>query len=109
MKVCGEKEINFRSALRWLRRKWGVKRLLCEGGGELNGALFRAGLVNELHVTVCPRVFGGRGAPTIAEGLGAGTLARAARLKLRSARRRGNEMFLAYEGGGRCYCRTLPG
>jgi 5-amino-6-(5-phosphoribosylamino)uracil reductase len=96
VKICGAREVNFRSALRWLRRKRGVRRLVCEGGGELNDALFRAGLVNELHLTVCPVIFGGRAAPTIAEGLGARTLARAARLELQSVRQRGNEMFLVY-------------
>jgi len=96
VKICGTKEINLRSALRWLRKEWGIKRLLCEGGGELNDALFRAGLVNELHLTVCPKIFGGRAAPTIADGLGAGSLARAARLELQSARRQGEEMFLVY-------------
>lgn len=96
VKVCGAKEINFRQALRWLRAKWGVQRLLCEGGGELNDALFRAGLVSELHLTICPKIFGGRSAPTIADGLGAGVLAQAARLELKSARRRGDEMFLVY-------------
>ena len=39
--------------------------LLCEGGGELNDALFRGGLVNELHLTICPKIFGGRHAPPI--------------------------------------------
>jgi len=96
VKICGAKEINFRSAFRWLRRAWGIKRLLCEGGGELNDALFRAGLVNELHLTVCPRIFGGRTAPTIADGLGLGALPRAVLLECHSARRHGNEMFLVY-------------
>jgi len=96
VKICGAREINFPRALRWLRQKWGIKRLLCEGGGELNDALFRAGLVNQLHLTVCPKVFGGRTAPTIADGLGAGSLARAAQLELESARRLGDEMFLVY-------------
>ena len=100
VKVCGAKELDFHSALRWLRRKWGVRRLVCEGGGRLNDALFQAGLVNELHLTVCPRVLGGRNAPTIADCLGAGVLAQAARLKFRSARRRGDEMFLVYRAGG---------
>src|SRR5258708_5988535 len=45
--VFGEKELDLAAALHWLRKKWGVKRLLCEGGGEINGALFHAGLVNE--------------------------------------------------------------
>jgi riboflavin-specific deaminase-like protein len=96
VKICGAKEINFPRALRWLRAKWGIKRLLCEGGGELNEAFFRAGLVNQLHLTVCPKVLGGRTAPTIADGLGAGSLARATKLQLESARRQGDEMFLVY-------------
>lgn len=94
--VCGRKEIDFASALKWLRQKWNVKRLLCEGGGELNEALFRANLVDELHLTVCPRIFGGRTAPTIADGIGAETLSGATRLRLHHFRRVGDEMFLVY-------------
>jgi riboflavin-specific deaminase-like protein len=96
VKLCGTKEIDFPRALRWLRAKWGIKRLLCEGGAELNDALFRAGIVNQLNLTVCPRIFGGRTAPTIADGVGAGSLARAARLELESARRQDDVMFLVY-------------
>jgi riboflavin-specific deaminase-like protein len=96
VKICGTREINFPRALRWLREKWGIKRLLCEGGGELNDALFRARVVDQLHVTVCPKVFGGRTAPTIADGLGASSLARAAQLALVSARRHDDEMFFVY-------------
>ena len=94
--ICGKREINFPAALRWLREKWGVKRLLCEGGGELNGALFRAGLVDELHLTICPKIFGGREAPTIADGIGAPALAEAAPFALRSLKRIGGELFLVY-------------
>jgi riboflavin-specific deaminase-like protein len=96
VQICGTREIDFRRALGWLRQTWGVKRLLCEGGGELNDALFRAGLVDELHLTVCPGIFGGRAAPTIADGRGAGKLARAARLELRSVRRAQDELFVVY-------------
>jgi riboflavin-specific deaminase-like protein len=96
VKVCGDKEINFPASLRWLRTKWGVKRLLCEGGGELNDAMFRAGLVDELHLTVCPLVFGGRGAPTIADGMGFQKLATATQLELKSATRAGKELFLVF-------------
>ena len=96
VKVFGEREINLRVALRWLQRTRGVNRLLCEGGGELNDALFRAGLVDELHLTVCPKIFGGRHAPTIADGLGFPNLAAAARFELQSSRRVGDEMFLVF-------------
>ena len=96
VKIFGNKEINFSQALRWLRQTWHVKRLLCEGGGEVNGALFRAGLVDELHLTISPAIFGGRAAPTIADGVGASTLNQGTQLKLKSAKRHGDEMFLIY-------------
>jgi riboflavin-specific deaminase-like protein len=101
VKICGARQIDFPRALGWLRQKWGVQRLLCEGGGELNDALLRAGLVDELHLTICPKIFGGRTAPTIADGLGVTTLVRAVQLEQRSARRTGDEMFLVYRVRGR--------
>src|SRR3954470_15921812 len=42
----------------------GVRHLLLEGGGELNFSMLRAGLVDEVYLTVCPFLFGGRTAPT---------------------------------------------
>jgi riboflavin-specific deaminase-like protein len=99
VKVCGKTEINFRFALRWLREKWGVKRLLCEGGGALNDALFRAGLVDEIHLTFCPKIFGGRTAPTIADGLGFPQLADSAKFELTSLRRVKAELFTVFSRG----------
>jgi riboflavin-specific deaminase-like protein len=96
VRVSGGEEIDFVSALRWLQQRWQVQRLLCEGGGELNDALFRAGLVDEVHLTFCPKVFGGRLAPTLAEGAGRLCLADAAGFKLTSFRRRGDELFTVY-------------
>jgi len=96
VKVCGKSEINFRLALRWLKKTLNVNRLLCEGGGELNDALFRAGLVDELHLTVCPKVFGGRNAPTISDGSGFARLAHAAEFELNSSRRVAGEIFLVF-------------
>jgi len=96
VKVCGRHEINFREAFCWLRGKWGVKRLLCEGGGGLNDALFRAGLVDELHLTICPKIFGGRNAPAIADGRGFRRLAEALPLQIKSFKRIGNEFFAVF-------------
>jgi 5-amino-6-(5-phosphoribosylamino)uracil reductase len=96
VKVYGRHEINLHAALRWLRKKWGVKRLLCEGGGELNAALFRAGLVDELHLTICPKIFGGREAPTIAGGRSLHTLAKATPLQIESFKHIGHEIFVVF-------------
>lgn len=107
--VCGAREIAFGPALRRLREQWNVERLLCEGGGELNDALFRGGLVDELHLTICPNVFGGRQAATISDGIGFRTLMGTARLRLNSLRRMGNELFLVFgtpQGRGRNRRRT---
>jgi riboflavin-specific deaminase-like protein len=96
VKVCGQQEINFCEAFCWLRGKWGVKRLLCEGGGGLNDALFRAGLVDELHLTICPKIFGGHNAPAIADGKGFRRLARALPLQIKSFKRVRNEVFAVF-------------
>ncbi|MBI5799574.1 MAG: dihydrofolate reductase family protein [Verrucomicrobia bacterium] len=96
VKMTGTRDVDFAVALRWLRAEWNVKRLLCEGGGELNDALFRAGLVDELHLTICPRVIGGRLAPTIADGLGFQNLSDAFQLKLNSTKRVGDELFCVF-------------
>jgi riboflavin-specific deaminase-like protein len=96
VKICGDTAIDFRLALQWLHDQWRVKRLLCEGGGELNGALFAADLVDELHLTICPHILGGRLAPTIAGGQGIPSLAQAIPLELQSMKRAGAELFLVY-------------
>jgi riboflavin-specific deaminase-like protein len=96
VKMFGDKQLDFLAAFRWLREQWKVKRLLCEGGGELNGALFGADVVDEIHLTLCPQIVGGRAAPTIADGEDVPHLADAKQFKLTSAKRVGDEMFLVY-------------
>jgi len=96
IKITGSAEIDMRASLRWLFEKWGVRRLLCEGGGELNDALFRAGVVDEIHLTICPKIFGGRNAPTIADGQGFPRLANAAKFKMLSKKLIKGELFTVF-------------
>lgn len=98
--VGGTDEVDLPAALRWLRTEWKVRRLLCEGGGELNDALFRAGVVDELHLTLCPFIVGGRTAPTICDGEGFPRLAAAYPLRLVKRRQVGPELFLTYVAPG---------
>jgi riboflavin biosynthesis pyrimidine reductase len=53
--------------LRSLRDE-GVRALLCEGGPTLHGALQAAGLVDELFLTIAPKLSGGGVPPRILEG-----------------------------------------
>ena len=99
----GEKELDFRAALKWLRQEWKVKRLLCEGGGEVNAALFRAGLIDEVYHTLCPIIFGGRHAPTMADGVGVSAVADGTRLRLKSLKRVGDELFLVYRAAKKAW------
>lgn len=62
---AGEHELNLASALEFLNRELGVKRLLVEGGGGSNGAFLRAGLIDEISLAIYPAVDGTKGAPSV--------------------------------------------
>ena len=52
----------------YLQETHGVRSVLCEGGPTLNSYLFAAGLVDELFLTLNPKVAGGAAALTIVAG-----------------------------------------
>lgn len=59
--VADTAEIDLASALETLASRFGIRRLLLEGGGGINGSMFAAGLVDELHVLIAPALDGGDG------------------------------------------------
>jgi riboflavin-specific deaminase-like protein len=59
--------VDLGTALRRLRQERGIRLLLCEGGPRLHAALHAAGLVDEMFVTVAPKLAGGEG-PRMIEG-----------------------------------------
>jgi riboflavin biosynthesis pyrimidine reductase len=81
----GKTKIDLKCVLAKLARAFGIKRLLLEGGGKINGSFLAAGLIDELSVLVGPIADGGIGTPTLFDakkGLGP-----ARRLKLQSVER----------------------
>jgi riboflavin biosynthesis pyrimidine reductase len=61
-------ELTLTTAMRRLRSDYGVRSLLCEGGPTLFGALVREGVVDELFLTLSPKLAGGGRGPTITSG-----------------------------------------
>ncbi|HVY78716.1 MAG TPA: dihydrofolate reductase family protein [Solirubrobacterales bacterium] len=69
----------------------GVRAVICEGGPTLHGSLQAAGLVDELFLTIAPKLAGG-GAPNILEG----GLGEVAELELAWLLEHDGELFARY-------------
>jgi riboflavin-specific deaminase-like protein len=67
---AGGEHVDLAAGVRRLRDELGFGQLLCEGGPALNAGLLDADLVDELCVTVAPRLLGAPGRPLV-EPLGA--------------------------------------
>jgi 2,5-diamino-6-(ribosylamino)-4(3H)-pyrimidinone 5'-phosphate reductase len=93
--ISGGAKVSPRKILRELERR-GVRRAIVEGGGTLMWDFARENLIDEYHVTLTPRILGGKDAPTLVDGLGF-TGKESLRLKLVSVKRRGSELFLIYK------------
>jgi 2,5-diamino-6-(ribosylamino)-4(3H)-pyrimidinone 5'-phosphate reductase len=78
--------------------KMGLKKILVEGGGELNWSLLRLGIVDEMTVTIAPKIAGGRLATTLVEGDGFDEIAQGIQLQLkRIDRKKTDELVLYYQ------------
>ncbi len=82
--------VDLTALLRSLREE-GVRALLCEGGPTLHGALQAAGLVDELFLTIAPKLTGS-GAPNILEG----ALSEVSELELAWLLEQDGELFARY-------------
>ncbi len=59
--VSEDEAMDIGAMLEVLGRELGLKRLLLEGGGHINGSLLAAGLVDEISLLVAPAIDGGDG------------------------------------------------
>ncbi len=86
-------EMTLTTAFRHLKRHHGVGLVLCEGGPTLFGALLQEGLVDELFLTLSPKLAGGGVGPTIASGP---ELTEPAGVRLRWLLEREGALYLRY-------------
>src|SRR5258707_3324098 len=61
-------ELTMTTVMRHLRSDFGIRSLLCEGGPTAFGSLLDDRLVDELFLTLAPKLVGGGPSPTISNG-----------------------------------------
>lgn len=92
----GKTELNLKKVLEKLRKELGIKKLLLEGGGKINGTFLAEDLIDELSVLLVPVADGAVGTPSlfdVREGKGP-----ARHLKLVSIeKRKGDMVWLRYK------------
>jgi riboflavin biosynthesis pyrimidine reductase len=89
--------IDFAAALAKLRRHFGIRKLMLEGGGRINGSLLHAGLIDELSILLSPVIDGDSGTTGLFETnpLRQGLHSRALSLR-KITRRSGGVLWLRY-------------
>jgi len=95
MVELGAETVAMPDLLAWLTAR-GLRTVVCEGGGELAAQFFSARAVDELYLTLVPRVLGGSRAPTLAGGPGL-PLDAVPDGRLASLERIDDDLFLRYE------------
>ena len=95
--VYGNGKVNLRNLFQQLE-KMGLKKIIVEGGGEINWSVLKLGLVNELVVTISPVIIGGRDAKTLVEGKGFTNISDGIKMKLSNTIiQNKNEIVLFYK------------
>lgn len=89
--VRHDKFVNVVEALRQLHADFGIQALICEGGPGLHNQLEGAGIVDDLFLTIAPKLAGGEG-PRIIEG----DLPAVAELELAWLLEQDGELFARY-------------
>jgi 2,5-diamino-6-(ribosylamino)-4(3H)-pyrimidinone 5'-phosphate reductase len=91
----GRKRINLGRVLEDLKKSFGIRKLLLEGGGSINGSFLEADLIDELSILVAPVADGSIGTPTLFDASPRGV---ARRLTLKSVeKRKGGIVWLRYK------------
>jgi 2,5-diamino-6-(ribosylamino)-4(3H)-pyrimidinone 5'-phosphate reductase len=80
----GKTKIDLERVLEKLAGAFGIKRLLLEGGGKINGSFLAANLIDEMSVIIAPVADGSIGTPALFD---VETKSRARNLKLMSIRK----------------------
>jgi riboflavin biosynthesis pyrimidine reductase len=99
--VAGKSSLDLSRAVRLLGKHFGIRTLLLEGGGHINGAFLQARLIDEVSLLVAPGIDGRRGIPAVFDGIDP-TPTKAVPLKLKSVvQRRNGILWMRYKVVGK--------
>ena len=91
----GHGQVDLRKLMKILGAR-GIDSILLEGGGMLNDSALRAGIVNEVHAFIAPKLFGGNDARTPVAGTGIALPDEAVMLEFRRAEQIGEDLLIEY-------------
>ncbi len=86
--VAGTASVDLVRAVDLPGEHFGIRTLLLEGGGHINGAFLQAGLVDEISLLLMPGIDGRHDIPAVFDGLSP-TREEAVPLELKSVEKRG--------------------
>ncbi len=89
--LAGSPDVDLPLALDKIGERFGVRTLMLEGGGGINGSMLRAGLVDEVSVLVAPVVDGRAGTAALFDVEGANVAPH--RLKLQAVEQRADDVL----------------
>ncbi len=95
--VCGEGRLVSVKILLQILRKLGIRKILLEGGGALNWSMLSTGLLDEISVSITPRILGGEKAVTLVEGKGTPLVKNGVKLKLLNTTKYGPDLVVRYK------------
>jgi len=96
--ISGErgKKVDLDNALKQLESEFGIKKILVEGGGEINWSIIKNNLFDKLIITISPLAIGGRDAITLIEGKGFDSIRECVKLELSKILKKSNGEIVVY-------------
>ncbi len=95
--VSGKSSVDLTNAVNQLGEHFGIRTLLLEGGGHINGAFLEADLVDEVSLLVVPGIDGRHDIPAVFDGVSPSRKT-AVPLRLKSVEQRGHDaLWIRYE------------
>jgi 2,5-diamino-6-(ribosylamino)-4(3H)-pyrimidinone 5'-phosphate reductase len=108
--ISGErgKKVNLDKTFKQLETKFGIKKILVEGGGEIIWSIIKNNLFDELIITISPLIIGGRKTITLVEGKGFDKIKNCTKLELsRICKKNNGEIILYYNNSTKIHQKNM--